>query len=506
MRLNELLLFDSITVQSHNAPDADSIASAFALYQYFSRAGKKARLVFGGRGPLEKPSLQRLVEHLRIPLEYLPTPDGHTPDLLLLADCQYGGGNVMPLPARQVAVIDHHVPEGAQPELSVIRPDCGACAGLVRDLLLQVECPPDTAANTALHYGLYVDTQCFAELRNALDRDLLEEENIDGAFVEELKRNNLRLADLSTAAEALRRVEYMPEKRAALVHSPPCDPNLLGFLADMVLQAEGVDSCLIWQNDGESCRYSVRSAIREVKASDLAAWLGNGGGHLRKAGGGLSLAAIGQRQALGGPEDYFRARLHSYFEEYSIIDCATFGGLPPNECTPYRKLPLVCGYVPCAGVFPDASAVYVRMLESDAVFTPDADTYLMIGLLGEVYPITANKFAKSYVRLEESYVPDFVYTPVAAQGRDGGGTTAPSVLNLRGGRSVRLLDHARACKSRESKVLARQMERGVKVFTRWDREQYLLGNPGDWLVTREDDPKDVYVVRKDIFAQTYVPA
>ena len=506
MHLHDLLLFGSVTVQCHNVPDADAIASAYALHQYFARAGKTSKLVFGGSQPLEKPSLRQMVEHLCIPIEHLPSPDAHIPDLLVLADCQHGAGNVMPIPAWHVAVIDHHVPEGVQPELSLIRPDCGACASLVRDILLRERFSPDRAVNTALHYGLYMDTQCFAELRNSLDRDLLQEENIDAGFVENLKANNLRWEDLLLASETLSRLEYLPEHRAAIGRAPLCDPNLLGFLADMILQVEGVDVCLVWHHDGALFRYSVRSVTRDVKASDLAAWLGGGGGHLRKAGGRLPCAVLKERHPSGDADSYFKNRLRSYFAQYPIIDCAALTESPLQGASLYRKLPITVGYVPCAGLFPEASTIFVRMLESDAAIEATPDTHLMIGIIGEVYPIKAANFEKSYTPLNQSFVPEFEYAPSASEGRKKGVEPAPSVLNLDKGRSIRLLDHARACKSKESKVFARQLTQGVKVFTTWDRDQYHLGNAGDWLACREDDPFDVYVVRGDIFAKTYAPA
>ena len=41
MYLNELDQYDSITIQAHDNPDADAIASGYALYVYFQAKGKK---------------------------------------------------------------------------------------------------------------------------------------------------------------------------------------------------------------------------------------------------------------------------------------------------------------------------------------------------------------------------------------------------------------------------------------------------------------------------------
>ena len=44
MYLNELDQYDSITIQAHDNPDADAIASGYALYVYFQAKGKNVSL------------------------------------------------------------------------------------------------------------------------------------------------------------------------------------------------------------------------------------------------------------------------------------------------------------------------------------------------------------------------------------------------------------------------------------------------------------------------------
>lgn len=34
-------------------------------------------------------------------------------------------------------------------------------------------------------------------------------------------------------------------------------------------------------------------------------------------------------------------------------------------------------------------------------------------------------------------------------------------------------------------------------------DSYLSGQPGDWLVARQENLKDVYIVKKDIFVKSY---
>lgn len=48
MKLTDLQHYRSITIQCHDNPDADAIASGFVLYTYFASLGKEVRLVYAG--------------------------------------------------------------------------------------------------------------------------------------------------------------------------------------------------------------------------------------------------------------------------------------------------------------------------------------------------------------------------------------------------------------------------------------------------------------------------
>lgn len=57
MKLSDLISHDSITIQCHDNPYADAIASVFALYTYFQ--SKKMQLFISFRGIItERKSLQ----------------------------------------------------------------------------------------------------------------------------------------------------------------------------------------------------------------------------------------------------------------------------------------------------------------------------------------------------------------------------------------------------------------------------------------------------------------
>lgn len=49
MKLSNLTAYNPITIQCHDNPDADALASGQALYHYFQETGKDVRLIYAGR-------------------------------------------------------------------------------------------------------------------------------------------------------------------------------------------------------------------------------------------------------------------------------------------------------------------------------------------------------------------------------------------------------------------------------------------------------------------------
>ena len=64
MRLSDLLTFDDIVIQCHDNPDADALASGFALYYYFAKNGKEPKFIYRGINEIKKSNLLIMVEEL----------------------------------------------------------------------------------------------------------------------------------------------------------------------------------------------------------------------------------------------------------------------------------------------------------------------------------------------------------------------------------------------------------------------------------------------------------
>ena len=96
-----------------------------------------------------------------------------------------------------------------------------------------------------------------------------------------------------------------------------CDPNILGLISDLVLEVDAIDICVAFNLQPEGVKFSVRSCVKEVKASELAAELckgiGSGGGHLEKAGGLIPMELMTQEYLKFCKEHHFAPRMEYTF-------------------------------------------------------------------------------------------------------------------------------------------------------------------------------------------------
>ncbi len=497
MELKELLKFDDIVIQCHDNPDADALSSGYALYWYFKHHGKKVRFIYRGRNPVNKSNLRIMIDELNVPVSYEPD-FSEKPKLLITVDCQYGQKNVTTTEASNVAVIDHHnfVTEPACP--FEIRNKLGSCATLVWDMMKNegITVDDEPLLSTALYYGLYTDTNHLSEVSHPLDRDMIDELSVQKSVITKMNNSNISMDELLIVGRAILKNEYDEDNKLLILKTEACDPNILGVVSDFSMETDTVDVCVAYYIRPEEVKFSVRSCIKEVHANELAAFIadgiGGGGGHIYKAGGMIRPEAIPEQGEQGIEElidDLIRKRLQSYFDKYEII-YAEKTVLDTTDMEKYEKLPQELGVVKLTDIFPVGTTVEIRTLEGDIGVKIDENVYLMIGVEGEIYPIKKEKLEKSYILKDKPYVKEFEYLP--------------KIKNLQTEESRTVLSFARTVLSTVSTAIyARPLTKSVKLFTAWDTEKYYSGEPGDFIAVREDDPHDIYVIRKDLFSKLY---
>lgn len=498
MRLNTFETYKKIYIQCHDNPDADALASGFGLYQYFRHKNIEAALIYSGPFRIQKSNLLLMIKELEIPVEYIESggfPPLGPEELLITTDCQYGAGNVTKLPAQHIAVIDHHQLEIDKIPYMFMDSTCGSCSTIVWRLLKQEDYPVNQDENlaTALYYGLYTDTGQLSEIYNPYDKDMRDELQFDKTAVTRLRNANFSLDELEIAGIALIRHIYNDANRYAVLRAKPCDPNILGLISDLMLQVDMVDTCVVYSELTTGIKLSVRSCIKEVRADELARFLtkgiGSGGGHLEKAGGFISMGRYDEHYQTVSPETYFSGKMDDYFSSFDIF-YAENGPADITGMSKYKKYKTPVGFVKTSSFLPDRTPALIRTFDGDIETTASDDTYIIIGLLGDAYPVSRKKFEQSYETTGEAYEIHVTYNP--------------TIKNQQTGENHSLLQYAKICiPVLEPVVYARPLKKSAKVFTLWDADKYLLGNPGDYLVVRSENLSDIYVIDKDVFEKTY---
>lgn len=503
MQLRDFENYEQITIQCHDNPDADAIASGFGLYCYFRGKGIKTKLVYSGRNAISKSNLTMMLEKLQIPITYISYQGDdplHVSGLLITVDCQYGAGNVTGIVADDVAIIDHHQVEIGDVEKSLIVPSLGSCSTLVWKLLKEAGYPfeKNKILSTALFYGLYCDTNQLSEIRSPLDKDMRDELIYDNSMITLLKNSNLSLHELEVAGIAMIRYSYNPDYEFAVIKVQPCDPNLLGLISDFLLQVDVIKTCVVFNETTDGYKLSVRSCVREVNASEMVAYLtekiGSGGGHYEKAGGYISNKLFQKSYARQHAEAYFNTRMIQYFESFDIVNSEEYvADISKMESYVKKKLPI--GYVKMDEVLPLDTPITIRTLEGDIDIKVEKDLYIMIGIKGEVYPNKQYKFLSSYQPTEEKYRLE--QCVVSAD-------YIPTIKNRADGQTLLLTDLAKVCIPKGTVAFyAKELKRNIKIFTAWDKEKYMLGRPGDYLAVKANDLHDMYVIERDIFEKSY---
>lgn len=500
MRLRDLEKYDSVTVQCHDNPDADSLGAGYGLYHYFKCKGKKVRLIYSGRSQIQKTNIVLMVEKLGIPVEYVSAADtDKIQGLLVTVDCQYGAGNITKLQADEVAIIDHHQEEIKNVELSRIQPTLGSCSTLVWKMMQEEEYElTDIEVGTALYYGLYTDTNQFAEIYNPLDMDMREAVPYNKSLITLFRNSNLSLKELEIAGIALLRYIYNEDYQFALIKSQPCDPNILGLISDFLLQVDEIKTCVVYNKLADGFKLSVRSCIKEVNASELASYLtegiGSGGGHIEKAGGFISMRRYEEKYPSLHSEAYISNRMTEYFDSTQIIYAKDYT-VDLSNMKQYQKKKMPIGYVKADEVLPIGTPITIRTLEGDVDMIVESDLYILIGVKGEVYPNNRTKFERSYKEVPGEY--NLEECTVDAD-------YIPTIKNRRTGGTTPISAYAKKCvPTGDTYIYARPIDKRIKVFTAWDEEKYMLGVPGDYLAVRCDDMHDIYIVEKSIFGKTY---
>lgn len=283
---------DNILILTHCRPDGDTTGCAGALCRALRQLGKTAYV-------LENPEITRRYGHMIIPCA---PPANFQPAFVVAVDM--ADPNMFPVNAvdyreRVDVAIDHHRSNGAYAKCNLVRPEAGACAEIVYDVLmgLHVVLTPDIAE--CIYIAVSTDTGCFKfsnttahthEVAAAclaagidggeLNRMLFETKSRPRFEMEKIVFETMELFEDGAIALAMLWRDDIDRVGATV--------DDLDSIASLTRQLEGVQiGITITETKARTAKVSVRTT-KEMDASAICQALG-GGGHLRAAGASMSI-------------------------------------------------------------------------------------------------------------------------------------------------------------------------------------------------------------------------
>jgi phosphoglycolate phosphatase len=417
--------------------------------------------------------------------------------------------------------------------LTIFKPMLGSICSVVWSVLLDTDMGTKNIAGAALYCGLYYATNRFKEANYPFDLDMIEFLSDSITDIEKIA-DDIYNADFTHPAYAdgklwqiagdifsgVRIIETPSGGKIGLfmAQGDYITHSMLARINDIIMDFQVLNCAVIYFVTADDRVYmSVRSRVREIMAFEILNFILGGYGAVRgdskNASGHLDYALY-SNELQGGysvitPEIFLEKQLSNYVSDCELIFC---GSVTENaedlrsgfnrakvrfssdinfaDMQKYLKTPVPLGFAKTTDFFQEGTPILVRTLEGDLDISVSEDTYLMIGVLGEIYPIKRDRFRATYKELDGEYDMKTEYDP--------------AVISRINGERISVREFARLCMATgEKTVMAIPLKCNTKVFTFWDKSRYFFGKPGDYLAANEVDVNDCYIVRGDIFNKTY---
>ena len=285
-------------IVTHDHPDPDALASAFALARLCeSLAQTKSRTVCNGFvGRAENRSLKR---ELHLKLSSPNRFNWRKWPLIALVDTQpYTGNNCLPRRRRPDIVIDHHpLRRKTRGRYIDVRPNFGACATIMAEYLLAVEAPISPGLAAGLCYAISSETQDLAREATVHDANAYARlfVNADKKMLGRVLHPSLKHRYYSTLSHAL--LAAFTYGNIIGSHLGVIDhPDSVSLVADLLLRHERNTWSLVTGIWKDELHISLRTLNRSAHAGRVMRRMlsnrGAGGGHDHLAGGQIPLKGL----------------------------------------------------------------------------------------------------------------------------------------------------------------------------------------------------------------------
>lgn len=281
-----------ILIVTHDNPDPDSLAAAYALKHLFLiKTGQEATIAFGGViGRSENLEMVRELEIEAVPIGRV---DLERYSVVCLVDTQPGTGNNSFPPERPVhVVIDHHSPRQSCERCRWVdvRDDYGAAATILYEYLTAQDVYVGTKMASILYYAIRSETQELGREWDRADRE---------AYMQLFPLVNNRILFRITHPKSP--PEYFLSFSDAIENSRLYkdilvfnlydidNPDMVAEMADFLLRMEGIEIVLGMGRYDEMEILSLRTSSDKFDAGEtmkkVVNGMGSAGGHMMTAGG-----------------------------------------------------------------------------------------------------------------------------------------------------------------------------------------------------------------------------
>lgn len=281
-----------ILIVTHDNPDPDSLAAAYALKHLFLiKTGQEATIAFGGViGRSENLEMVRELEIEAVPIGRV---DLERYSVVCLVDTQPGTGNNSFPPERPVhVVIDHHPPRQSCERCRWVdvRDDYGAAATILYEYLTAQDVYVGTKMASILYYAIRSETQELGREWDRADRE---------AYMQLFPLVNNRILFRITHPKSP--PEYFLSFSDAIANSRLYkdilvfnlydidNPDMVAEMADFLLRMEGIEIVLGMGRYDEMEILSLRTSSDKFDAGEtmkkVVNGMGSAGGHMMTAGG-----------------------------------------------------------------------------------------------------------------------------------------------------------------------------------------------------------------------------
>ncbi|MCA1796063.1 MAG: DHH family phosphoesterase [Geobacteraceae bacterium] len=320
---------DRVLIVTHDNPDPDALASAYAL-SYLIEMARGVKTIIACGGVVGRRENRILIDKIEIHVEQVDLLEMADFDHVCMVDAQPGTGNSSMASERDFnVIIDHHPIRNDAPAANIIydvRPEYGACATILFEYLQAQNIRLSTRLATAMFYAIRSETQDLGREWVAPDRH---------AYLELLSLSNNRI--LFDIAQAKVPRSYFASFDKALQSARTYNDilvfnlfdidhsDIVAEMADFLLRTEGVGLVLGLGYIGNEEVLSLRTDREDIFAGRvvrrLLEGLGTAGGHGMIAGGQIK-GISDTREAQEELERKLISRLLDIFEYQDVEEQA----------------------------------------------------------------------------------------------------------------------------------------------------------------------------------------